>query len=67
MSIAAAIVSDAVARLVAIQEAIECGDPSVAHAMASDLEMDLAGALTRASDEGVRLDDFNAIANVDAA
>lgn len=54
---------DAVARLVVVQEAIEDGNPSYAHTVAHELELDIAGCLHHFGDDIVRvcLADFNTI------
>lgn len=40
-----ALLRDALSRVVAIREALEDGDPAYAHALADDLEHDIAGGL----------------------
>lgn len=55
---------DALARVVAIREALEDGDVRYAAEVAYQLELDLAGSLSSIGDdiERVCLDDFNEIA-----
>jgi hypothetical protein len=47
VAITRAFIEDALARIVRIREAIEDGDLVLAHAIAGDLEADVAGALAR--------------------